>query len=187
MIYPKVKKRNVNQFLNNPAANIVKEGLLQGLRIGERYNGGVIFHLWLDSEGKQHGLIVEDVAVRTQQALSADTATASGGTSFIDGKANTNLFIPFSTSASAIKTISDSTEGGYDDWYLPSVQEMLTLYTNLYEVNKTLTNKITSVIYWTSTEVTGSSSNAYNFNMLTSSAISTAKSSPTSPIGIRSF
>jgi hypothetical protein len=185
MIYPKVKKRNVNQFLNNPAANIVKEGLLQGLRIGERYNGGVIFHLWLDSEGKQHGLIVEDVAVRGTQALSTDTTNASSGTSFIDGKANTNLFIPLSTSVSAIKTISDSTEGGYDDWYLPSVQEMLTLYTNLYEVNKTLTNKITSVAYWTSTEATAS--NAYNFNMLTSSAVSTPKSSPTSPIGIRSF
>jgi|694.fasta_scaffold68052_5 hypothetical protein len=185
MIYPKVKKRNVNQFLNNPAANIVKEGLLQGLRIGERYNGGVIFHLWLDSEGKQHGLIVEDVALRETQVLSANQANASGGTSFIDGKANTNSFISLSTGASAIKTIFDSTEGGYDDWYLPSVQEMLTLYTNLYEVNKTLTNKITSVIYWTSTEVT--SGNAYNFNMLTSSAVSTPKSSATSPIGIRSF
>jgi hypothetical protein len=185
MIYPKVKKRNVNQFLNNPAANIVKEGLLQGLKIGERYNGGVIFHLWLDSEGKQHGLIVEDVAVRTQQALSTDQTTASSGTSFIDGKANTNLFIPLSTGISAIKTISDSTEGGYDDWYLPSVQEMLTLYTNLYEVNKTLTNKITSALYWTSTEV--NSSNAYNFNMLTSAVTSIGKSNLLNPIGIRSF
>jgi len=183
MIYPKVKKRNVNQFLNNPAANIVKEGLLQGLKIGERYNGGVIFHLWLDSEGKQHGLIVEDVAVRGAQLLSADQT--SGGTSFIDGKANTNSFIPFSTSGSAIKTISDSTESGYDDWYLPSVQEMLTLYTNLYEVNKTLTNKITSAVYWTSTEFNGG--NAYNFNMLTSAVTTAGKTSTLNPIGIRSF
>ena len=183
MIYPKVKKRNVNQFLNNPAANIVKEGLLQGLKIGERYNGGVIFHLWLDSEGKQHGLIVEDVALRTAQLLSPDGS--SNGTSFIDGKANTNSFILLNNTASAIKTINDSTESGYDDWYLPSVQEMLTLYTNLYEVNKTLTNKITAAAYWTSTEI--SATTAYNFNMLTSSAVSTPKSSATSPIGIRSF
>jgi hypothetical protein len=185
MIYPKVKKRNVNQFLNNPAANIVKEGLLQGLKIGERYNGGVIFHLWLDSEGKQHGLIVEDVVARNTAVLSGNTTDAANATSFIDGKDNTTKYITQSNTASAAKTINDSTESGYDDWYLPSVQEMLTLYTNLYEVNKTLTNKITSALYWTSTEV--NSSNAYNFNMLTSAVTSIGKSNSLNPIGIRSF
>lgn len=185
MIFPKIKKTKVNQFLNSSAPTFINQASAQKLQIGQKYNGGVIFHLWLDSAGAQHGLIVEDVAARGAAALSGITNAAANATSFIDGKDNTAKFITQNNSASAVKTINDSTEANYDDWYLPAAHEMLMLYTNLYEVNKTLTNKITASAYWTSTEILDA--NAYTFNMLTSSLVSSTKSSNISFIGIRSF
>lgn len=185
MIFPKIKKTKVNQFLNSSAPTFINQASAQKLQIGQKYNGGVIFHLWLDSAGAQHGLIVEDVAARGTTALSATTNAAANATSFIDGKDNTAKYITQNNTTSAAKTINDSTEANYDDWYLPAAHEMLMLYTNLYEVNKTLTNKITASTYWTSTEA--SDTNAYTFNTLTSSLASSAKNSTAYFIGIRSF
>ena len=116
MIFPKIKKTKVNQFLNSSAPTFINQASVQKLQIGQKYNGGVIFHLWLDSAGAQHGLIVEDVVARTATVLSGNTTTAASATSFIDGKDNTAKYITQADTTSAAKTINDSTEANYDDW-----------------------------------------------------------------------
>src|SRR5574344_1160261 len=107
--------------------------------IGEEYGGGVIFHLWKDNAGVEHGLIV----ALTDQSMSqwSNVTSAEIGTSaqsLWDGLSNSNSIVgqPGHTS-SAAKLCLDLVSGGQSDWYLPSIQELNMLWNN-YTVTRAL-------------------------------------------------
>jgi hypothetical protein len=125
--------------------------------IGETFNGGVIYYLYKGSDGLEHGLIVsttESIAKwqTTGVLVNADRSW--------DGVYNTNL-ISGSPAVNYIATLGQN-------WYLPSLDELILLHGSRFEVNKALfTNNQTllslSLYYWSSTEYSASQALSYDF------------------------
>ena len=128
--------------------------------IGEQYGGGVIFHLWKDIAGVEHGLIVALTDQSTSQAWSNVTSTLIGTSaqSSWDGLSNSNAIVGQAThTSSAAKLCLDLVSGGQSDWYLPSIQELNMLWNNYYTVARTLSQiggatQLANNYYWSSSE-----------------------------------
>jgi hypothetical protein len=149
--------------------------------IGEEFGGGVIFHLWKDATGTEHGLIVDKVDLSTAQQWSNVTNVQIGPSaqSTWDGLSNSNAIVGQAGHTSSVAALClNSTNGGYTDWYLPSIDELQRLYDNLLEVNATLRgisgavelerfsySAPNEVHYWSSSERTGNSAFVFIFGL----------------------
>ena len=128
--------------------------------IGEEFGGGVVFHLWKDALGVEHGLIIDKTDLSTAQVWSNIDSTLIGPSaqSSWDGLSNSNAIVGqagHTSSASAL--CLNSTNGAQSDWYLPSVQELNMLWNNYYTVAPSLTQisgatQLQPAYYWSSTE-----------------------------------
>jgi hypothetical protein len=131
--------------------------------IGEEFGGGIIFHLYKDSLGVEHGLVVSTLDQSSGSAYSSNDATACGALSTWDGQENTNKMKTqggaFGIGAWRLcdeyTVIVDSIT--YGDWYLPAIDELNLLYNNRFNINKTLATivgatEIQNPKYWSSTE-----------------------------------
>lgn len=140
--------------------------------LGEQLGGGVIFHLWKDSLGVEHGLIVDKTDLSTSQAWSNITTTLIGASaqSSWDGLSNSNAIegqAGHTNSAAAL--CLNSTNGGQSDWYLPSIQELNMLWNNYYSVARSLSQitgatQLQPVYYWSSSEVGTQSAWYFSFS-----------------------
>jgi len=128
--------------------------------IGEEFGGGVIFHLWKDALGVEHGLIIDKTDLSTAQVWSNidDILIGSSAQSNWDGLSNSNaIFGQAGHTSSASALCLNSTIGGQSDWYLPSIQELNMLWNNYYTVARSLTQisgatQMQRYAYWSSTE-----------------------------------
>ena len=128
--------------------------------IGEEFGGGVIFHLWKDTQGDEHGLIVDKTDLSTSQVWSNINQTLIGPSaqSPWDGLSNSNAIVgQLGHTNSAAALCLNSTNGGQNDWYLPSIQELNILWNNYYHVSRSLSQvsgatQLQLNIYWSSTE-----------------------------------
>ncbi len=131
--------------------------------IGESFGGGVIFHLWKNAQGIEHGLIVS----KTNQSNAHNWTNALGligvsAQSTFDGNSNSLAIVSQSGhTQSAAKLCLDLIDAGYSDWYLPSMEELSLLWHNRFTVNKTLgslqnaqtiSGSTTTPRFWSSTE-----------------------------------
>lgn len=138
--------------------------------IGEAFGGGVIFHLWKDGQGVEHGLIVDKTDLSASQAWNnvASTLIGTSAQSSWDGLSNSNAIVAQAGhTSSAAALCLNSTNGGQSDWYLPSIDELERLYQNRLEVDarlRTIAGAIelkrydngNSLYYWSSTEYNAS-------------------------------
>ena len=109
--------------------------------IGEEFSGGVIFHLWKDNAGVEHGLIVDKTNLSNSQVWSNIDQTLIGPSaqSIWDGLSNSNAIVGQADHTnSAASLCLNSTNGGQSDWYLPSAQESNMLWNNYYAVARSL-------------------------------------------------
>ena len=129
--------------------------------IGEQFGGGVIFHLWKDAQGVEHGLVVATTDQSIAQAWSNITNLVIGQTaqSSWDGLSNSNAIVTQSGhTSSAAKLCLDLMSGAESDWYLPSIDELSLLWHSHFNVNKSLASiGGASVLpnpayYWSSSE-----------------------------------
>jgi len=128
--------------------------------IGEQYGGGVIFHLWKDNAGVEHGLIVALTDQSSSQPWSNVTETEIGPSSRSswDGLSNSYAIVgQAGHSSSAAKLCLDLISGGQSDWYLPSIQELSMLWCNYYTVARVLSQisgatQLSNGNYWSSSE-----------------------------------
>ena len=105
------------------------------LQIGQLYQGGIIFYL--DNTG-QHGLIraidadlgLNVASTQYQYCANLTTVTGATGTAIGTGLSNTNLIIATDPTSQATTFCTGYSGGGYNDWYLPSSDELLAIYTN---------------------------------------------------------
>lgn len=128
--------------------------------IGEQFGGGIIFHLWKDSLGIEHGLIVDVTDLSTGEVWSNIDTTLIGlsAQSSWDGLSNSNAIVAqagHTNSAAAL--CLNSTNGGLTDWYLPSIVEFNLLWFNYFAVAKTISQisgatELRGPSYWNSTE-----------------------------------
>jgi hypothetical protein len=125
--------------------------------LGQDTLGGIVFYIYLDRNGDQHGLIVSktETAAQWQSTTSTTNATRSW-----DGEYNMSLMIN-----SPAKTWVESLGS---EWYLPSVDELVILYNNRFHVNKALNDAGETIFgntnnYWSSTEFGGGSAWRFEF------------------------
>jgi hypothetical protein len=131
--------------------------------IGEEFGGGVVFHLWKDATGAEHGLIVDKVDLSTAQEWSNvyDVEIGPAAQSLWDGLSNSNAIVnqPGHISSAAALCLN-STNGGYTDWYLPSTYEFNMLWNNSFTVARALSQipeaaQLAPSYYWSSAEASG--------------------------------
>lgn len=130
--------------------------------IGQRAEGGVIAYILQSGDSGydanlQHGLVatVADTVNQTASWGCHGTllvgAGPTGGIAIGKGPQNTiDIITECATAGTAARICSDLVEGGYSDWYLPSLDELTTLVTNRVAIGGFETTL--GHIYWSSTE-----------------------------------
>ncbi len=121
-------------------------------KVGEAYHGGVIFKILSPTTGLIAA--VEDTALSVfYESLSGGSPYSTGahGIELGTGKANSDLMSLHPRAKDhAIKYCNELIVGPYEDWYLPSEQELYAMY-----INRFLIGNFATKTYWSSTEVTG--------------------------------
>ncbi len=127
------------------------DGSCTYLNIGQEYQGGVIFYI--DNSGL-HGLIAptSDQSAGIAWDNGQSLHTNALGTTIGSGKANTNAIIAVQGVGSYAAYMCDTLQlNGYNDWFLPSLDELYALYTQ--DLAGTVLG-FTNDLYWSSTEYT---------------------------------
>jgi hypothetical protein len=152
------------------------------LVVGLKYAGGIIFYL---DSSNQHGFVCaesdQDSAVSwgcPNVAISGADATAIGA-----GLQNTiDITVGCTTAGSAANICFNLNLNGYNDWFLPSREELLLMYTNL---KANAMGGFRNGAYWSSSEMTNIFAWQVIFN--NGSTQGTAKSSICNARAVRSF
>lgn len=119
--------------------------------LGQDTLGGIVFHIYKGGDGKEHGFIV---CKEESSGVWQTSPTLTNATRSWDGADNTSRM----TNSPAAAYVKSLTDGGYTDWYLPSLDEFNLLYINRLYVNKVFTGGTSfpflsnTGTYWTSNE-----------------------------------
>lgn len=141
---------------------------LSGHFIGELFGGGIVFHLFKDPNGVEHGLIL---ALQNQGWLpwGLHQTDVQNAESSWNGFSNSQAILATPGSQNSVAAICDNySGGGFTDWYLPSVNELGLVWNNLYTINRVLqqvqgSHLIGETWYWSSTEVNSTIAWAFSF------------------------
>ena len=165
--------------LHAKTAESVTGGSTDKFYLGQDTLGGIVYYIYKDATGTQHGLIVNKTE-STKVWQAAATLTNADRTE--DGANNTALM-----TSSAAATYVTSLGAG---WYLPSIDELGLLYYNRFSANKalraggfTLLSKTAN--YWSSTE--NGTPNAYYFAFDDGNAYYNVKNNTNSVRAVRAF
>jgi len=100
------------------------------LSVGQTYQGGIIFYLANDG---QSGLIVTAANIGTAQYGCSGTEIGETSKGLWSGKQNTDAILAdCNVSNNAAALCANLVYQGYDDWYLPSWDEVIAMRQNLY-------------------------------------------------------
>lgn len=153
---------NTNYYLRSYATNSTGTSYgneltfitLNPLSIGMSYQGGIVAHiLQLGEPGydtnESHGLIAAPSDLNSLRWSNNNGITGATGTAVGSGSNNTDLISSYLllTGGSAAKVCSDLILNGYEDWFLPSKDELNKLW-----INKVLIGGFTNDSYWSSSE-----------------------------------
>ena len=141
---------------------------LAGHYIGELYGGGIVFHVYRDQNGVEHGLVLA-LQNLNWQSWGLNQIDVPNAESSWNGVANTQAIMATQGNQNSAAAICvNYAGGGYTDWYLPSVNELGILWNNLFTINKALqqvqgAQLVNETWYWSSTEVDSLIAWAFSF------------------------
>jgi hypothetical protein len=127
------------------AESITGSGSTDNFYLGQDTLGGIVYYIYKDATGTQHGLIVNKTE---STAIWQATSTLTNANRTDDGAYNTGLM----TSSPAATYVTGLGAG----WYLPSIDELGLLYYNRFSANKALRaggfTLLLTAYYWSSSE-----------------------------------
>jgi len=123
--------------------------------VGDSYGGGIVAYILVNGDtgydpSVQHGLIAAtaDQSTGIQWYNGSNVVTGATGTAIGTGQANTTAIVEKQGAGIyAAKLCNDLTVGGYNDWFLPSKDELDKLFTN-----KVAIGGFAGSYYWSSSE-----------------------------------
>jgi hypothetical protein len=126
-------------------------------KVGDMRDGGVVF--WVDPSDNTKGLVcaLEDQSASIQWFNGSDVTTNAKGTAIGTGAANTTAIITAlgeTATDYAAGLARAHTGGGYDDWFLPSKDELNQMYNNKATLQAATGFSPFGTQYWCSTELT---------------------------------
>ena len=167
---------------NGTNGNDGVDGGVGPFHLGKDTLGGIVYYIYIGSDGNQHGLIVNTgESTEVWQA----TGTLTNASRSWDGAFNTALM----TSSAAATYVNGLTDGGFSDWYLPSIDELGLLYYNRFSANKALSTGSFTLLspsnYWSSTEY--NTTGAFYFGFYGGTVWSVTKANTISVRAVRAF
>lgn len=134
--------------------------------VGELYGGGIVFYVYKDQFGTEHGLIA---STNEQTGIFSNIDylnIVENPNQINDGDYLSNLITTQAGhTSSAAKTCLDLTENGFSDWYLPSIYEFTFLANNFFIFNEVANlngyTPISNDFYWCSYEANVGSGYSY--------------------------
>ena len=145
-------KNTIGGAVNDPATLVV----------GDFYGGGVVFYIFAQGDtdyvlGETHGLIaaVEDQSSDIRWYNGSYVTTGATGTAVGTGSANTDaiIIVQGATETDYAAGLARAyAGGGYNDWFLPSKDELNKMYINKRTLEAVSGFTAFSSYYWSSTE-----------------------------------
>ena len=118
--------------------------------------GGVVF--WTTADGLS-GLEAAPYDQGSAEWGCSGIATSAVGTAVFAGSANTtNILVACGETSVAARLAANFSQNGYDDWYLPSLDELNQLY-----LQRALVGGFANDVYWSSSESTDTRANIQDF------------------------
>jgi hypothetical protein len=129
--------------------------------VGESFGGGVVFHVFKDALGEEHGLICSLTDLSTSAQWGLYGTDVPNCESSWNGAANTAAIMAAGVEAGSAAQLCDVYEnGGFTDWYLPAIDELNLMYNAKYNLNRSLSQIAGAApfdlnaypVYWSSSE-----------------------------------
>ena len=154
--------------------------------IGDEFQGGLLFYI---DETGQHGLVVGD-EFNGSYYYGCDNLFIDGAMGYELGSGNQNtidIVLECLESLIAASICYELELSSYNDWYLPSIDELFMIWNNVGQ-GSSIGNigNFTDYNYWSSTQVNTADAKSINFGFGTSSH-GTNKGSTNKVVPIRSF
>lgn len=136
------------------SCSVQKSNTNKTLKIGTTYQGGILFYLLKEGDigyvsGELHGLVVapSDQSSEIEWGCFGTRIKGANKTAVGTGAQNTLAIVAScNESQIAAKVCDELVLEGYDDWFLPSKDEL-----NLLYMNKDLITNFGNFYYWSST------------------------------------
>jgi len=158
----------VRAFASNKAGTAYGEQIIfttEPVEVGDTYGGGIVAYIFQSADpgyvaGKLHGIIAAIADQGTarwgcHQLLIGGTATGIG-----TGLSNTNAIVGGCAETACAARISYNAElNGFNDWVLPSKDELNRLY-----LNRNFIGGFTETDYWSSSEASNMAAWKQNFS-----------------------